>query len=67
MFFNTLRQRLASVAMRIVSVNDLYKKLSPACNFNTSNLKIHMQEIVIILEEIITSAPLKPPAYKVFN
>ncbi len=49
MFSSALRQKLASTAMRIISINDLYKKLSPVYHLNTSSLKVHLQEIVNIL------------------
>ncbi len=49
MFSSALRQRLASTAARIVSIDDLHKELSPACNLNTSSLRAHAQEIVSIL------------------
>ncbi len=55
MFSSALRQRLASAAMRIVSIDDLRKKLSPACNLNTSSLRAHAQEIVSILQGIVSS------------
>lgn len=47
---------MARVATWIVSINDLYKKFSPTYNLDTSSLKVHMQEIVSILWEIISSA-----------
>lgn len=42
MFPNALRQRLASAVVRIVSIDNLHKKLSPAYNLNTSNLKAYV-------------------------
>ncbi len=41
--------------MWIVSIDDLRKELSPACHFNTSSLKVHAQEIISILQGIMTS------------
>lgn len=41
MFFNTLIQKLANIAVQIVSIDDLCKKLNPACNFNTNSLKVY--------------------------
>ncbi len=55
MFSSALRQRLASTATRIVSINDLRKELSLVCHLNTSNLRVHAQEIVSILQRIVTS------------
>lgn len=55
MFSSVLRQRLASAVMRNVSIDDLYKELSPACNLNTSSLRLHAQEIVSILQGIMSS------------
>ena len=60
MFFNTLRQRLASATARIELIDDLCKKLSPACNLNTSSLRVHAQEIVSILQEIVRSTKSPP-------
>lgn len=67
MFPSVLRQRLASVAMRIVSVNDLFKELSLVCNLNISSLRAHVQEIVIIVQEIVISVLLEPTAYEMSN
>lgn len=66
-FSSALRQRLASTTTQIVSVNNLCKKLSLAYNLNASSLKAHLQEIVIILQEIFISALLKLLVYKVSN
>lgn len=49
MFSSALRQKLASIAIQIISINDLRKKLSLVSHLNTSSLKIHAQEIVNIL------------------
>ncbi len=46
---------MASATVRIVSIDDLRKELSPACHLNTSSLRVHAQEIVSILSEIVTS------------
>lgn len=54
MFFIALRQKLANAAMRIVSINDLRKKLSPIYNLNISNLRVHLQVIITILQKIVT-------------
>ncbi len=54
-FSSALRQRLASVAVQIVSIDDLCKELSPACHLNTSSLRAHTQEIMSILQGIMTS------------
>lgn len=67
MFSSMLRQRLASTAVWIISINDLRKKLSPVCNLNTNSLRAHMQKIVIILQEIVTSMLLKILKYEAFN
>ncbi len=61
MFSNALREKLASAAMQIVSINDLRKELNPACNLNTSSLKIHAQEIVSILQRIVSSTKSRLP------
>ena len=55
MFSSALRQRLANTAARIISIDDLRKKFSPACHLNTSSLKAHTQEIVSILQGIVIS------------
>ncbi len=48
-FSSALRQKLASAAMQIISIDDLCKELSLACNLNISGLRVHVQEIVSIL------------------
>ncbi len=53
--FQYLRQRLASAATRIVSIDDLCKELSLACHFNTSSLRAHVQEIISILQGLVVS------------
>lgn len=55
MFSSILRQRLASITIEIVSINDLRKEFRPACNLNTSSLKVHIQEIVSVLQGIVSS------------
>ena len=67
MFFSTLRKKLSSTAVQIVSVNDLRKELRSACNLNISSLKAHTQEIITILQEIVTSAFLNPPVHEASN
>ena len=54
-FSNALRQKFASFATRIVSINDLHKELSLACHLNISSLRAHIQEIISILQEIVIS------------
>ena len=67
MFSSILRERLASVVIQIISVNDLCKELSPIYNFNTSNLRAYAQKIVKILQEIVTSVLLKLPVHEASN
>lgn len=67
MFPSALRQRLASIAMQIVFVDNLRKELSLAYNLNTSSLRAHRQKIVTILQEIVTSAYLELPVHKASN
>lgn len=54
-FSSTLKQKLACAAAQIVSIDDLCRKLSLTCYFNFSSLKAHAQEIISILQRIITS------------
>lgn len=49
MFFMILRQKLASATAQIICIDDLFKELSPACNLNTSSLRMHVQVIGTIL------------------
>lgn len=55
MFSSALRQKLASTTVRIVSINDLCKKLSLVCNLNTSSLRAYAQKIISILQGIVSS------------
>ncbi len=48
-FSSTLKQRLASIAMQIVFINDLCKEFSLAYNLNTSSLRAYTQGIIRIL------------------
>lgn len=52
MFFPTLKQKLVRATVQIVSINNIYKKLSPAYNFNTNSLRVYMQIIITILQKI---------------
>ena len=70
MFSIALRQKVASTAIWIVSVNDLCKELSLACNLNTSSLRVYVQAIVIILQGIVISIEnrlILSPSHKVSN
>lgn len=65
-----LRQKLASIAVRIIYINNLYKKLCLAYNLNISSLKMHAQIIIIILQRIvilIKSCFILLPLHKTFN
>ncbi len=61
MFSSALKQRLAGAIAQIVSINDLRKKLSLACNLNTSSLRAHVQEIVCILQKIVSLTKSRLP------
>ena len=54
MFSSALGQKLASVATRIVSIDDLYKEWSLTCHLNTSSLRVYAQKIIGILQGIVT-------------
>lgn len=69
-FFMTLRQKLASIVTQIICIDNLRKKLNPACNFNTNNLKVYTQVIVTILQGIVILTKgrlILPPLYEVPN
>lgn len=48
-FSSILKKNLTSATVQIVLINDVRNELSPACNFNISSLKTHVQKIVNIL------------------
>ncbi len=66
MFSSALKQKLASTAARIVSIDDLRKELSLACNHNTSSLRAHVQKIVSILQGIMSSTKSRLPIQREF-
>lgn len=42
MFSSALRQKLASTITQIVSIDNLRKELSSACNLNINSLKVYI-------------------------